>query len=193
MTRSTSTKANGANGAASKSSGAASARGGSSKTASAGASAGASADASGHAHEHPHHDHAGHEHEHFHDVHDRNVCGPEEHARRGRNVVISDDQLERAAAIFRAAGDISRLKLLHRLSDGEWCVTELAEAANVGLSTVSQQLRLLRAERIVARRRAGKHIFYSLADSHVSDLIRSAIDHASEAHAHAKSDDLADE
>lgn len=114
----------------------------------------------------------------------KDVCGPDEHARRARPVTISDDQLERAAAIFRAAGDPSRLKLLHRLSDGEWCVTELADAAGVGLSTVSQQLRLLRAERIVARRRAGKHIFYSLADGHVSDLIRSAIDHAAEPHGH---------
>lgn len=107
-------------------------------------------------------------------------CGPDEHARRQRSAMIADDQLERAAAIFRAAGDLSRLKLLHRLCDGEWCVTELAEAAGVGLSTVSQQLRLLRAERIVGRRRAGKHIFYSLADAHVSMLIRSAIDHAAE-------------
>jgi len=66
-------------------------------------------------------------------------------------------------------------------------VTELTDAAGVGLSTVSQQLRLLRAERIVARRRAGKHIFYSLADAHVIDLIQGAIDHAghaSEAHHH---------
>lgn len=116
------------------------------------------------------------------------VCGPEEHARRARLNVMSDEQLERAAAIFRAAGDISRLKLLHRLSDGEWCVTELAEAANVGLSTVSQQLRLLRAERIVTRRRAGKHIFYSLADSHVSALIQSAIEHAAEPHTHERHD-----
>jgi DNA-binding transcriptional ArsR family regulator len=116
----------------------------------------------------------------------RDVCGPEEHARRARLTVVSDEQLERAASIFRAAGDISRLKLLHRLSDGEWCVTELADAAGVGLSTVSQQLRLLRAERIVARRRAGKHIFYSLADSHVSDLIHSAIEHAAEPHTHEK-------
>jgi ArsR family transcriptional regulator, lead/cadmium/zinc/bismuth-responsive transcriptional repressor len=114
------------------------------------------------------------------------LCGPEEHARRARLAVVSDDQLERAAAIFRAAGDVSRLKLLHRLSDGEWCVTELADAAGVGLSTVSQQLRLLRAERIVSRRRAGKHIFYSLADSHVSDLIHSAIEHAAEPHGHDK-------
>lgn len=117
------------------------------------------------------------------------VCGPEEHARRAKLVIVSDDQLERAAAIFRAAGDVARLKLLHRLSDGEWCVTELAEAAGVGLSTVSQQLRLLRAERIVARRRAGKHIFYSLADAHVSDLIHSAIEHAAEPHGHDKHDD----
>lgn len=112
-------------------------------------------------------------------------CGPEEHARRLREASINDEQLERAAAIFRAAGDLSRLKLLYRLCDGEWCVTELAEAAGVGLSTVSQQLRLLRAERIVARRRAGKHIFYSLADAHVSALIQSAIEHAAEGHTHA--------
>jgi len=116
----------------------------------------------------------------------RDACGPDEHARRSGLEAISDEQLERAASIFRAAGDVARLKLLHRLSEGEWCVTELADAAGVGLSTVSQQLRLLRAERIVSRRRAGKHIFYSLADGHVKDLIHSAIEHASEPHAHAK-------
>ena len=122
------------------------------------------------------------------------TCGPEEHARRNlRKKLVSDEAFERAAALFRTAADVSRLKLLERLADGEWCVTELAEAAGSGLSTVSQQLRMLRAERIVARRRAGKHIFYSLADSHVSDLIRSAIEHASESHTHGKPDDLADE
>ena len=49
---------------------------------------------------------------------------------------------------------------------------------------VIEQLRLLRSERIVSRRRAGKHIFYSLADAHVSSLIQSAIEHAAETHAH---------
>jgi ArsR family transcriptional regulator len=106
---------------------------------------------------------------------------------------VSDEQLERAAAIFRAAGDLSRLKLLYRLCDGEWCVTELADAAGVGLSTVSQQLRLLRAERIVGRRRAGKHIFYSLADTHVSDLIQNAIEHAAEHHGHDRAHDTHDD
>jgi DNA-binding transcriptional ArsR family regulator len=109
------------------------------------------------------------------------TCGPEEHARRNlTRKPLTDAAFERAASLFRAAGDVARLKLLDRLADGEWCVTELAEAAGVGLSTVSQQLRLLRAERIVIRRRAGKHIFYSLADSHVRDLIKNALDHAAE-------------
>ncbi|RYE84968.1 MAG: transcriptional regulator [Myxococcales bacterium] len=84
--------------------------------------------------------------------------------------------------MFRAVGDVARLKLLARLADGEWCVSELALAADVGLSTVSQQLRLLRAERLVARRRDGKHIHYRLADDHVRDLVLSALSHAAEDH-----------
>jgi ArsR family transcriptional regulator len=108
-------------------------------------------------------------------------CAPELHAHRAaRAATVSDEAFERAAGLFRAAGDVSRLKLLERLSDGEWCVTELAEAAGTGLSTVSQQLRLLRAERIVRRRREGKHIYYSLSDRHMSELVKSALDHAAE-------------
>jgi DNA-binding transcriptional ArsR family regulator len=108
------------------------------------------------------------------------ACGPEEHAQRRRKSKVTDEDLERAAALFRAFGDVARLRLLERLADGEWCVTELADAAGVGLSTVSQQLRLLRAERIVKRRRAGKHIFYGLADAHILDLVENALSHAAE-------------
>ena len=108
-------------------------------------------------------------------------CGPAEHAPGVHESRVSDEAFERAAALFRAAGDVSRLRLLERLASGdEWCVTELAQAAGTGLSTVSQQLRLLRAEHIVTRRRAGKHIYYSLADRHVTDLIRNALEHAAE-------------
>ena len=59
-------------------------------------------------------------------------------------------------------------------------MTELAQAANVTLPTVSQQLRLLRAEGLVKRRRVAKHVYYALADGHIRDLLRSALEHASE-------------
>jgi DNA-binding transcriptional ArsR family regulator len=108
-------------------------------------------------------------------------CGPAEHVGRhpGQDTVNAD-ALERAAALFRAAGDVSRLKLLGRLAEREWCVTELAEVVGAGLSTISQQLRLLRSERIVRRRRSGKHVFYSLTDGHVADLVKNALEHAAE-------------
>jgi len=59
-------------------------------------------------------------------------------------------------------------------------VSELAEGSGAKLSTLSQQLRVLLAERTVKRRREGKHILYSLADDHVRELVRSALEHASE-------------
>jgi ArsR family transcriptional regulator len=108
-------------------------------------------------------------------------CEPKDHSPRGvTQAVVSEEAFQRAARFFRAAGDVSRLKLLARLAEGEWCVTELAQAAHAALTTVSQQLRLLRAERLVTRRRVGKHVYYALADGHIRSLIASALEHAVE-------------
>lgn len=93
---------------------------------------------------------------------------------------LPDAAYDRAAGIFRAAGDPERLRLLMRLAGGERCVTELAGDAGAGLSTVSQRLRVLRAEGLVAGRRDGKHVYYSLADAHVAELVRNALAHAHE-------------
>jgi DNA-binding transcriptional ArsR family regulator len=109
------------------------------------------------------------------------ACEPTEHATRATiEPGVTEEAYERAAGFFRAAGDLARLKLLVRLADGEWCVTELAQAAHVTLPTVSQQLRLLRAEGLVKRRRVAKHVYYALADGHIRDLLRSALEHAAE-------------
>jgi DNA-binding transcriptional ArsR family regulator len=100
---------------------------------------------------------------------------------------VGEEALSRAAGIFRAAGDASRLKLLELLSHGELCVSDVAERTGDELSTISQRLRVLRAEGLVARRRDGKHIYYSLADTHVADLLQAVLAHACEAqpqHAH---------
>jgi ArsR family transcriptional regulator, lead/cadmium/zinc/bismuth-responsive transcriptional repressor len=94
----------------------------------------------------------------------------------------SDVAYHRAAGFFRAAGDEQRLRLLALLAAGEWCVTDLAEVAGAGMSTVSQRLRVLRSEGLVVGRREGKHVFYSLADDHVAELIANALEHAEEPH-----------
>jgi ArsR family transcriptional regulator len=93
---------------------------------------------------------------------------------------VDEAVVERAAEIFRALGDKERLRILERLRAGEACVSEIAADSRAGLSTVSQRLRQLRSERLVVRRREGKHIYYALADAHVADLVENGLAHAAE-------------
>ena len=104
------------------------------------------------------------------------------HSHAPRPLALSPDEtVERGAALLRAMGDPARLRLLERLAmGGAHCVSELAEAAGSGMSTVSQRLRLLHDRSLVTRRREGKHIYYELADDHVAALVRAALDHAAE-------------
>jgi DNA-binding transcriptional ArsR family regulator len=101
-------------------------------------------------------------------------------ARHDQTAAVGPATLERAADIFRALGDAPRLRLLLTLLGGERSVSELVGASKEKFSTVSQRLRVLRSERLVARRRERSHVYYSLADSHIADLVRNAVAHAAE-------------
>jgi ArsR family transcriptional regulator, lead/cadmium/zinc/bismuth-responsive transcriptional repressor len=89
-------------------------------------------------------------------------------------------ELDQASAMFRALGDPARLRLLTRLAGSEICVTELADLENEKLSTVSSRLQTLHEARLVKRRREAKHIYYALLDTHVLQLVQSAMEHAAE-------------
>lgn len=106
-------------------------------------------------------------------------CGNHDHSAPA--VVQLDDAVcARAAAIFRALGDPGRLKVLALLAQQEMCVTEISIALDEQMTTISQRLKLLKGERLVHSRRDGKHLFYTLTDSHVSHLVANALDHARE-------------
>ena len=93
---------------------------------------------------------------------------------------VDDATCQRAAAIFRALGDPQRLRLLIMLEAQECCVSELANVLDEPLPAISQRLRILKSERIVGSRREGKHVFYSLADGHISRLVTNGVMHAME-------------
>src|SRR5690349_8139348 len=73
------------------------------------------------------------------------------------------DKAERAAEFLKALAHESRLMILCILSQGEKSVSELERMLSLRQPTVSQQLARLRADGLVATRRDGKTIFYSLA------------------------------
>lgn len=91
---------------------------------------------------------------------------------------------ERTAGIFRALGDVNRLRLLSLLAKQEMCVTELTMVLRDNLPAISQRLKLLRAERLVSTRRQGKHVFYRLADLHIAELIANGLAHGEEPDEH---------
>jgi ArsR family transcriptional regulator len=95
------------------------------------------------------------------------------------------DTVRRAAELLQAIADPARLALVELISQGEVCVAELVAATGANESTVSQRLRTLRDRRVVSTRRDGKHIFYTLADEHVRELVDAVLEHVDHLHADA--------
>jgi len=69
----------------------------------------------------------------------------------------------RACSLLKTLGNADRLLLLCQLSQGEFCVSELASLLGIPQPTLSQQLGVLRGENLVETRRKGKQIHYRLA------------------------------
>ena len=76
----------------------------------------------------------------------------------------------KAVAALKLLANEDRLLLLCQLSQGEMCVSELEEQLDIRQPTLSQQLGVLREEKLVHTRREGKQIFYSIA-SHEAQAV----------------------
>lgn len=83
----------------------------------------------------------------------------------------------RVAELFQALSDPSRVRILAALMHGEVNVGALATAVEISESAVSHHLRNLRLLRLVRARKAGRQVFYSLDDDHITELIQSGMDH----------------
>ena len=94
---------------------------------------------------------------------------------------LSGETIERVSRLFSALSDPTRLKILHALTvTEELCVCDLAALAELSVSAVSHQLRLLRDRDLVRARRDGRMVYYSLADDHVATLMGNGVEHANE-------------
>lgn len=90
-------------------------------------------------------------------------------------------QLEQAAAMCHAMSDPARMRLLLWLQRGERCVAELTALEQGKTGSISARLQTLHAARLVSRRREARHVYYALADDHVTALIENVLRHAGEA------------
>lgn len=86
------------------------------------------------------------------------------------------EQATAAAGFLKALSHEGRLMILCHLSSGEKSVTELEQLLASRQAAVSQQLARLRLEGLVATRRDGKAIYYSIQDPKVLRTINLVYD-----------------
>ena len=97
------------------------------------------------------------------------------------NMLLQNDAaVYGATQIFDALSDFTRFQILAALLAGDKSVSDLQEVCHVSQSAISHQLRLLRDRSLVASRRDGQRVIYSLSDDHVGLLMSIGLEHAAE-------------
>lgn len=87
------------------------------------------------------------------------------------DIAALEERAEEVAALLAAMANAKRLLVLCHLVEGERSVGELAAIAGISQSALSQHLAKMRLQRLVATRRDGQTIYYSLASTEVRVLI----------------------
>ena len=113
------------------------------------------------------------------DLCDARTVHPEKIALAKENS-LKEGEINRLTRTFKAMGDPTRMRILWALGNQELCVCDLAATLGVSESAVSHQLRTLRNLDLVANRREGTVLYYSLNDHHVSQLMELALEHVRE-------------
>lgn len=89
---------------------------------------------------------------------------------------VLNEAANEASSCLRALSNPSRLLILCHLIEDERNVGDLEKTLGLGQAYVSQQLARLRGEGLVAARREGRIVYYSLADSRVKPIIEVVYD-----------------
>lgn len=77
-----------------------------------------------------------------------------------------------ACALLKILANEDRLLILCQLIEGEKNVGELEQALGIRQPTLSQQLTVLRDEKLVATERKGKYIYYRLASPEALQIMK---------------------
>jgi len=85
-------------------------------------------------------------------------------------MMAADTRLARAAALFHALSDETRLEIMEMLRAGERCVCELAEELEAAQSRLSFHLRVLKDAGLVTDRKDGRWSYYAIVPDALAEL-----------------------
>ncbi len=90
---------------------------------------------------------------------------------RSQEFFKSDQACERILDVTNCLSNMSRLKILCLLRDGEYNVGEIIEVIGGKPSNISQQVKVLSIAGYIKRRRQEKNIYYSLVDENIRGIL----------------------
>lgn len=91
--------------------------------------------------------------------------------------VLGIDDAKTIARFFQVLADPTRVRMVKALAENEWCVGDLAQALGMDQPAVSHQLKYLREMNLVQWTKKGRHVYYSLSDPHLREILISSIEH----------------
>lgn len=91
--------------------------------------------------------------------------------------VLPINEARTIARFFQVLADPTRVRIVKALADSKWCVSDLTQALGMDQPAVSHQLKYLRELGLVKWTKRGRHVYYSLADEHLNDILVSSIEH----------------
>lgn len=83
---------------------------------------------------------------------------------------------DQVVKIGKATSNITRLRILHSLSQGRKSVEELAKAINISVGTTSKNLQLLKKINLIKEDKDKNFVFYTLKSDKVAQLVSLLID-----------------
>ena len=89
---------------------------------------------------------------------------------RNKKWKMAPEVLDHVAARFKVLSEPLRLRILQELETGKLSVGELADAVGSTQPNVSKHLKILQDEGLIARRKEGNAVYYSIADPSVFEL-----------------------
>jgi ArsR family transcriptional regulator, arsenate/arsenite/antimonite-responsive transcriptional repressor len=81
-----------------------------------------------------------------------------------------EPRLARAAALFHALSDETRLEIMEMLRAGERCVCELTDELDAAQSRLSFHLRVLKEAGLVTDRKEGRWSYYAIVPEALAEL-----------------------
>ena len=93
-----------------------------------------------------------------------------------RKYMPDKSSLKNMTTFFYAFSDDTRLKIIMLLSIKPLCVGDVSQVLSINQTTVSHQLKILKALNIVACDRCGKNIYYYIKNQNIEHVLNASVE-----------------